>query len=337
MKIIKGILVTIVILVAIITVAGFLSPSHVRVERSLTIQAPSETVHEQINNLRNWNHWSPWYKMDTSMKIEYNGIAAGAGAGYKWISDNKNVGSGDMTILSSSKDSISSAMNFMDGGVATAVFTFSGTEGVTKVTWAMQMDIGMNPVKRIFGLFMDKLLGPDFEKGLESLKRYTEAMPVKPENQYQIQEEDATEKVFVMIKDSVSFDSISGFYSKNLPAILEAVMKDKLELAGAPTGLFFKWDETSKYSIMAAAIPVKGSAKTKVKGYETYVVPAGKILHIAYYGAYDKTEAAHYAMDAYMKKKGFLQMLPVMEEYVTDPMAEPDTAKWLTNIYYPVK
>ena len=88
---------------------------------------------------------------------------------------------------------------------------------------------------------------------------------------------------------------------------------------------------------MAAAIPVKGDAKTKVKGYETMVVPAGKNLHIAYWGGYHGTGTAHMAIDDYMKEKNLLQETPIIEEYVTDPGVEKDSTKWLTNIYYPVK
>ena len=84
-------------------------------------------------------------------------------------------------------------------------------------------------------------------------------------------------------------------------------------------------------------IPVKGDAKTKVKGYETFVVPAGKMLHIAYMGGYNGIGQAHMAIDDYMNEKGFMQLTPIAEEYVTDPSKERDSSKWLTNIYYPVK
>jgi hypothetical protein len=33
---------------------------------------------------------------------------------------------------------------------------------------------GMNPIHRWFSLFMDKLVGPDFEAGLKSLKALAE-------------------------------------------------------------------------------------------------------------------------------------------------------------------
>ena len=337
MKIIKGILIALVTIVILVAAVGFFLPSHIHVERSLTINAPSETIHAQINNLKNWTKWSPWYKMDTAMKIEYNGTEAGAGASYKWSSENKNVGTGDMTITSSTPDSISTAMNFMENGVATAKFAFGKSDTGTKVTWSMECNMGMNPVKRIFGLFMDKMLGPDFEKGLASIKQVAEAVPVKPKSKYEVMEMDLAEKFYIIKKDSVGWGDISVFYQTNFPALFEALGKAKIEMAGSVAGLFFKWDTINRSTIMAVAVPVKGDAKTKVKGYETLVIPSGKNLHIVYMGGYHGIGPAHMAMDDYMQEKNLLQGAPIIEEYVTDPGKEPDSTKWLTNIYYPVK
>jgi hypothetical protein len=43
------------------------------------------------------------------------------------------------------------------------------------------------------------------------------------------------------------------------------------------------------------------------------------------------------AMDEMIQAKGFTHYGNVIEEFITDPMAEPDTTKWLTNIYYMIK
>lgn len=339
MKTIKVILITLVALAAIAATVGFLSPSQVHVERSLTINAPSEIVHGQINNLKNWTKWSPWYRMDTAMQIEYNHIASGAGAGYKWNSKDKNVGTGDMTITASTPDSISTAMNFMENGVATGNFLFSKSDSGTKVIWTMDSDMGMNPIGRIFGLFMDKMLGPDFEKGLANLKEVAEAIPTGPKTYrgYEIKEEDTAEKVYIIKKDSIRWDSIETFCSKNFPALFEAIGKSKLETAGSSASLYFRWDSVSKTAVMAVAVPVLGDAKTKVKGFETLMVSAGKNLHIVYVGGYSKIGNAHYAMDDYIKENNFLQGSPVIEEYVTGPEKEADSTKWITNVYYRVK
>src|SRR3974377_1187744 len=157
MKIIKGILITIVILAILVAGIGFLMPRKVNVERSLTMKAPAEIIHAQVNNLKTWTKWSPWQKLDPNMKTEYNSIAEGTGASSKWVSENKNVGSGDMTITSSTPDSIIIAISFMQHGTSIGKFAFSKSESGTKVTWSMQSDMGMNPIGRIFGMFMDKM------------------------------------------------------------------------------------------------------------------------------------------------------------------------------------
>jgi effector-binding domain-containing protein len=286
--------------------------------------------------------------MDTMMKMEYNEIPAGAGAGYKWASANSKVGSGDMTITSSTQDSISTAMNFMENGIARGKFVFAKKDSTTKVTWIMESNLGMNPIGRIYGLFMDTLLGPDFEKGLANLKKVAEAIPTGPKKYrgYEVMEEDSPAKVYIVKKDSLGWDKVTEFYQKTLPAIYEAIEKarlkektgqEKLEIAGPPSCLFFKWDSTNRTTLMAAGIPVKGDANTKVKGFETVVIPTGTNLHITYHGGYSKMANAHFAMDDYMKEKSFLQGSPVIEEYVSDSSKEADSSKWITNIFYPVK
>ena len=42
------------------------------------------------------------------------------------------------------------------------------------------------------------------------------------------------------------------------------------------------------------------------------------------------------AMDTYAKEKNLTKTFS-LEEYVTTPMNEKDTAKWQTNIYYVIK
>jgi hypothetical protein len=58
---------------------------------------------------------------------------------------------------------------------ASGDLTFTPDGNGTKVAWSINGDGGMNPIFRWFGLFMDKLVGPDFEAGLKNLKKLAEA------------------------------------------------------------------------------------------------------------------------------------------------------------------
>jgi effector-binding domain-containing protein len=42
------------------------------------------------------------------------------------------------------------------------------------------------------------------------------------------------------------------------------------------------------------------------------------------------------AIEKYLKENGIQSTGMAIEEYVTDPTAEPDTLQWLTKIYYPL-
>ena len=43
---------------------------------------------------------------------------------------------------------------------------------------------------------------------------------------------------------------------------------------------------------------------------------------------------AHGAIADFMKEKNLRQVPPAIEEYVSDPKIEKDTAKWQTNVIY---
>src|SRR5205814_6779293 len=75
-------------------------PSSFRIERKTTIAAPPASVFAKVNDLHNWQAWSPWEKMDPDLKRTYGGPSAGNGATYAWVG-NKKVGEGRMTIIES--------------------------------------------------------------------------------------------------------------------------------------------------------------------------------------------------------------------------------------------
>src|SRR6202790_2837263 len=84
-------------IVVIFVVIVAMRPSEFRVERSATMSAPAAEVFAQVNDFHNWDAWSPWAKIDPTMKQTYEGAPAGIGASYTWVGNNK-VGEGTMTL-----------------------------------------------------------------------------------------------------------------------------------------------------------------------------------------------------------------------------------------------
>ncbi len=188
------------------------------------------------------------------------------------------------------------------------------------------------------GLFMDmdKMLGGEFEKGLNKLKEIVDAAAQTPVyDGFSIQTVDLEARAYVAHREMVAWKNIGTFFQTHMPGIYRAAMAAGATMAGTPAGLFFEWDEVNEQADMATAVPV--TEAITVKGGSMVQVPAGKAKVIEYYGGYDGTGAAHEAMAKYFTEFGIKGAAPVIEEYVTDPSTEPDTSKWLTRIIYPLK
>ena len=66
-------------------------------------------------------------------------------------------------------------ITFADAGTANGTWTFEEKGNQTKVTWAIHVELGYNPMMRIMGnLLMAGKVGPLFEKGLVNLKELSE-------------------------------------------------------------------------------------------------------------------------------------------------------------------
>jgi len=159
----------------LLVAAAYLLPGQVHVDRSITVNAPRAEVFEQINGYATFNTWSPWFDLDPNAKYTFEGPATGVGAKMSWVGDPSALGSGSQVITASQAgERVASDVDFGQGGVAKQVISLAADGGGTKVTWGIDIDLGMNPVNRYFGLAMDGMVGKDFEKGLGNLKRVVE-------------------------------------------------------------------------------------------------------------------------------------------------------------------
>ena len=154
-----------------------MQPDELRVERSMTMAAPVEDVFAQVNNLRNWDAWSPWAKIDPDAKVEFEGPEAGEGAAFTWAG-NSEVGKGKMTIVDSKPDQLVRArVDMIEPFEDTSFteFTFEPDGNATGVNWGMSGQ--HNFLQKAMCLVMNgkKMLGDQLEKGLSNLKSVVEA------------------------------------------------------------------------------------------------------------------------------------------------------------------
>ncbi|MEI6767111.1 MAG: SRPBCC family protein [Bacteroidota bacterium] len=306
-------------------------PSTARVERSIAIKAPASVVFDQVGVLKNWPAWSPWHKIDTAMKLTYEGPASGVGAKYSWESKNDKVGSGSMTTTTYTKNDIIIFEMTGMGGESTTTFKFGITDTAVNVTWNIETKLGYNPISRIIGLFFDKMVGPDFENGLNNLKVVCEKMP---KNAIDVLQTSVQEQAYLSIRETVTPENISERMGAIYGEIMAYMSTCGLKAEGSPFAIYHTFSEKS--FDMEAGIPVNKTGKSKGR-IIAGTIKKGNAVMAKYYGKYQGTGLGHAKIDEFIKANKLTVIGAPWEVYVTDPGIEKDTAKWLTEIYYPVK
>ncbi|NMM49101.1 SRPBCC family protein [Marinigracilibium pacificum] len=175
MKIVKILGIVSISLIVILGLIVLFAPSHVELERSISINASPEEIYPYLNDLKEFNKWSPWYDLDPEAKYSFIGPEEGVGSVMEWKSEQDNVGNGKMEIIETvPNQSVTMEMFFgQDDVPAYAKLVMEPDQQSTKVTWSFETE--MSGVAKVFGLMMEQMLGPSYEKGLTNLKNTVEA------------------------------------------------------------------------------------------------------------------------------------------------------------------
>lgn len=146
-------------------------PKNVHIERSAVIDATPEALYSLVASNKGYQEFNPYKNADPNLKIDLFGPEAGIGSGFAF--DSKD-GKGTQTVSAIEPNkSVTMAIDLGSMGKPTQKFTFDAKGGQTKVVWTMVADLGYNPIGRVFGLFMDGMIGKTLEQGLKNLSTVT--------------------------------------------------------------------------------------------------------------------------------------------------------------------
>ena len=151
---------------AALAVAALALPRHVSIERTAIINAAPEAVIELAASNTGYQAFNPYKDLDPNLSVEMFGPASGVGSGFSFESKD---GAGQQTVASVTTDQVVFDLDLGPLGQPTQAISAVAVDGATEVTWSMDMDLGMNPVFRVMGLFMDGMIGPNFELGLANI------------------------------------------------------------------------------------------------------------------------------------------------------------------------
>jgi effector-binding domain-containing protein len=339
MKILKYIALSLLGLIGLLLIVSLFLPTKNHIERSIEINSKPKHVFALINNFKAWKQWSPWHKKDTNSVYNYSEIFEGNGASFSWKSNHPDVGNGTMKIVSSiPNEKVEIELTLNDFGGSRADFVMKETNGIVKLTWNFDSDtkdlpMYWVPISKIFGLFMDGILGPDYETGLKSIKEVAEKKTDIEIGGFEAEIRSAPPLFYIALRNQLREEEIGPKLGENY-AFLTDLTK---QLSAKQTGVPFTINYAAKGKVydMATCLGVE-SEITVTPPVIAGKIEAGKQLVIKYYGPYEKigplySEGFKYIIQNNLKAAG-----APMEFYVTDPMLETDNTKWLTELVFPI-
>ena len=177
-KVLIALALIIVVVIAGIAIAAYVSPTDFKVERSVAINKPKADVFNYVKYLKNQNEWGPWYKKDPGMTQGSRGTDGTVGYVATWESKSDDVGAGEQEIKRIVEgERVDSELRFsrpFESKSDAYMITESAGENQTTVKWGFSGSMPRPLNLMMVVMDMDKAVGKDFEEGLQSLKTILE-------------------------------------------------------------------------------------------------------------------------------------------------------------------
>lgn len=162
------ILYTILAILAGIIILSYLLPRKVIVTRRADVALEPNDLISRIASTEGFQTFNPYCTTDPNLEITPFGPEEGVGSGFKFKG---KEGKGTQTVTSVTETSVTHLIDLGAMGKPVQNFDVKAHDNGSKVIWTVTSDMGFNPVFRIFGLFMDKMLGKTYELGLSNMKQ----------------------------------------------------------------------------------------------------------------------------------------------------------------------
>ncbi len=137
-----------------------------------------------------------------------------------------------------------------------------------------------------------------------------------------------------VIHATASTEELPSTFERIFPAVFAALTEQGVTDMGHVMAAYHAMD--AHQMSLSAGIEI-GDAVELSEPLELLELPACDAVKADHYGPYDQLSQTHEAVMAYAQELGRTPLAGPIERYITDPEAEPDTSKWHTEIYLPLR
>jgi len=331
MKALKIVIIILVVIVAIILIPPLFMPSQLNIEVSRVLKAQPEVIWSQVNCLENWEKWDIWHQ-DTNMAGHYEGPACGEGAKNVWTYKNMEEGGSQTIIESREFEYIKTFLDFQKMGTAESEIFFEKVEDGTKITWTLVSEASY-PVRRwVNALMVIPGVNKAYTEGLANLDELTKDM--KPEPAYQTGEfatVSVDAKPAIVLRIKATGPEIGNAMEQ---AFGQLMAVGATSMAGYPFSIWYDYMNDTMEFDCGLPVAAKMAEQGDIRNIMTY---GGRVATVTHTGTYESTQYSWEKLQKYMQENNLEPNGDPYEVYITDPSDEPDSTKWVTKLFWPVK
>ena len=303
------ILISVVIIASLITFY-FLFPSVQNDSYDTIVNCPPRAVARQIINKDKWQQWWPGKKIDNDI--------------YSFENCNYKIGeillNGFNTVVYHDNDSLKGLLQFI----------YFGTDS-TQLKWTSVYTFSNNPFKRLEQNKDVTAMNNASVNLVNAMKKYFAV----PANVYgmKIVEETVKDSTMIALKETFDhYPSTDDVYS--MIHSIQTYIKNKNGSAVNYPMLNVHKEGPSRFETMVA-IPTNRDLPAEGK-FELKKMVLGNILKAEVTGGMNRVKEGEKELANYVEDYHKLSPAIPFQSLVTDRLAQPDSSKWVTRLYYPI-
>jgi len=168
-KIFRLLVLSIVILFLVITGISLLIPSHVRISRAANIRASADEIWFQVDDMRNWKEWNPFFSKVPASEIHYTDAKGDKPASTKI----------DGTLIQLKEKRPDERIYVMNTkGRKTVIngwkFINNSVGDSSTLQWYIDFNLRWYPWEKFASLLFERSYGVRIEEGLRNIKKTVE-------------------------------------------------------------------------------------------------------------------------------------------------------------------
>ena len=304
------------------------------VDRSITIDASPEKVHNTVADFGTWTKWSPWLCAEPDAYVTITDNPSSVGSVYAWKGEITGQGEIEHQRLEPGR-LIDQEIRFLTPfkSVSQVSFQTEPAPEETKITWNMD---GKLPWFMFWmKSSMQTFIGMDYERGLKMLKEYIETGRVNAQTDVKGVESVGPLKV-IGIRATCTAREIGSSMDQTFSTVCTEFDRNGLPKDGDMISVYHCFDMKNQIFDYTGGYVVPESAAVP-NGLSSWTLPSCKAMRVTHSGSYDHLGNSWSAAQMHARYKKLKQSKVGTFEIYHNTPEDTETVDLRTDIYLPLK